>query len=77
MYAKFKADYPEFRVLSYTPEFKNIQIADGWAMEVGTVEAEYQMSAKDKPVNAPRTEGMRLLKRQSDGTWKFAVVGLK
>jgi hypothetical protein len=34
------------------------------------------MSAKDNPVTVSG-EAMRLLKRQSDGSWKFALVGLK
>jgi uncharacterized protein (TIGR02246 family) len=77
MYAKFKTDYPEFRVLKYTNDVTDVQIVHGWAIEVGYSEATYQMSAKDKPIIVPRTEGMRVLKRQSDGSWKFAVVGLK
>jgi hypothetical protein len=63
-------------VLSYAPNIKDVQIADGWAIEVGSVEATYRLSAKDNPVNA-NDKGMRLLKRQSDGSWKFALVGLK
>jgi len=34
------------------------------------------MSAKDNPVTI-QGEGMRVLKRQSDGSWKFALVGLE
>jgi len=45
--------------------------------EVGYTEATYKMSIKDNPVNFPRTPGMRVLKRQGDGSWKFALVGLK
>jgi hypothetical protein len=63
-------------VLKYSTEITNVQIADGWAIEVGNVEALYRTSAKDEPVNLKDT-GMRLLKRQSDGSWKFALVGLK
>ena len=79
MYAKSRAEYPDFKVLKYEPDFKHVQIAiaDGWAIEVGYTEATYQMSAKDSPVSVPRTKGMRLLKRQSDGSWKIALVGLK
>ena len=73
---KVHAQYPEFKVSKYTTEITNVQIADGWAIEVGNVEAIYRMSAKDDPVNL-RDTGMRLLKRQSDGSWKFALVGLK
>lgn len=73
---KVHAQYPEFKVLKYTTEITNVQIADGWAIEVGNVEAIFRMSAKDELVNL-RDTGMRLLKRQSDGSWKFALVGLK
>jgi hypothetical protein len=34
------------------------------------------LSAKDNPVTVS-DKGMRLLKRQSDGSWKFALVGLR
>jgi uncharacterized protein (TIGR02246 family) len=77
MYAKFKTDYPEFKVLKYTNEITDVQIVDGWAIEVGYLESTYRVSAKDDPVNVPRTENMRVLKRQSDGSWKFALVGMK
>lgn len=77
MYAKVKTDYPEFKVLQYTNDVTDVQIVANWAIEVGYSEATYQMSTKDKPVIVPRTHGMRVLKRQSDGSWKFAVVGLK
>jgi len=73
---KDHAEHPEFKVLKYAPEIKDVQIADGWAIEVGSVEATYRLSAKDNPVNVS-DRGMRLLKRQSDGSWKFALVGLK
>ena len=75
-YAKMKAAYPEFRVLKYEPVITEVQIADGWALEVGTFAATYKMSAKDEPASV-NDKGMRLLKRQSDGAWKFALVGMK
>ena len=76
-YQKFWADHPDFKVLKYTTDINDVQIADGWAVEVGYTEATYKMSAKDAPVSVPRTEGMRLLKRQSDGSWKFALCCMK
>jgi uncharacterized iron-regulated protein len=78
-YAQFRADYPEFEVLKYAPDYKDMQtaIVDRWAIEVGYIEAIYKMSAKAAPISAPRTKGMRLLKRQSDGSWKFALVGMR
>lgn len=75
-FQKFWAQYPDFRVLKYTPNIRDVQIADGWAIEVIHSEATFKMSAKDDPVSV-QTDGIRVLKRQSDGSWKFALVGLK
>jgi uncharacterized protein (TIGR02246 family) len=75
-YAKFRAGYPDFQVLKYAPNIKDIQVADGWAIEVIYGESTYKLSAKDNPVTV-KGESLRVLKRQSDGSWKFALVGLK
>ena len=75
-YAKFRPDYPDFKVLKYAPEIKDVQIADDWAIEVGDFAATYMTSPKDNPVSV-NDKGMRVLKRQSDGSWKFALVGLE
>jgi uncharacterized protein (TIGR02246 family) len=76
MYEQFRAANPDFKVMSYVSDIKDIQIAGDWAIEIGKVQATYKLSAKDAPVNV-NDKGMRLLKRQSDGSWKFALVGLK
>ena len=78
-YAKFHAQYPEFKVLKYAPDYKSMQtaIVDEWAIEVGYTDAIVKMSANAEPMTIPRVKGVRLLKRQSDGSWKFALVGLK
>jgi uncharacterized protein (TIGR02246 family) len=76
MYEKLRVDYPDFKVLKYAPVITDVQIADGWAIEVGTFEATYKMSEKGDPVSV-NDKGVRVLKRQRDGSWKFAVVGLK
>ncbi len=76
MYEKFRTNYPDFKVVKYAPVIAKVQIADGWAIEVGTFDATYKMSPKDDPVSV-NDKGVRVLKRQSDGSWKFAVVGLK
>jgi uncharacterized protein (TIGR02246 family) len=75
-YQKFRTDYPEFKVLKYAPDIKNVQIADDWAIEVGNFAGTYKISAKDDPVSTDG-KGMRVLKRQNDGSWKFALAGLK
>ncbi len=71
VYEKFRADYPDFQVLKYAPEIQDVQVADGWAIEWVYYEATYKMSAKDNPVSMRRKD-LRVLKRQSDGSWKFA-----
>jgi hypothetical protein len=76
MYAKVRANYPEFRVLKYAPNITDVQIADGWAIEVGDFAGTFQMSAKEAPISV-NDKGARVLRRQADGTWKLAVVGLK
>ena len=72
-YAKFRTDHPEFKVLKYSPEFKDLQIVDGWAIESVDANGTFKMRAKDDPVTVQQ-KLLRLLKRQSDGSWKFALV---
>ena len=67
---KFRADYPDFKVLKYAPEIQDVQVVDGWAIEWVYYEATFKMSAKDSPVGM-RRKGLRVLKRQSDGSWKL------
>jgi len=78
-YEKFRAAYPDFQVLKYAPDYKGMEtaIVDEWAIEVGYTDATFKMSANAAPVSPPRAKAMRLLKRQGDGSWKFALVGMK
>jgi uncharacterized protein (TIGR02246 family) len=71
VYEKFRADHPDFQVLKYAPDYKDVQVADGWAIEWVYYEATYKMSAKDNPVSMQRKD-LRVLKRQGDGSWRFA-----
>jgi uncharacterized protein (TIGR02246 family) len=71
VYGKFRAEHPDFKVLKYAPEIQDLQVADGWAIEWVYYEATFKMSAKDDPVSMRRKD-LRVLKRQSDGSWKFA-----
>jgi ketosteroid isomerase-like protein len=70
---KFHSQYPGFKVLSYAAKYKNIQIEDGMACEWGEHESQFKMSPEAPPVSWHGT-GFHLLKRQSDGSWKFAVM---
>ena len=76
--AKFRAANPGFKVLRYVPDLLHFStaIADGWALETGTLSATFKMSAKDDPVS-PNIKTLRVLQRQTDGAWKFALVELK
>jgi uncharacterized protein (TIGR02246 family) len=48
---KFRAQYPDLKVLSYTPKYKNIQVEDGLACEWFEREAEYKLSPESPPVS--------------------------
>jgi ketosteroid isomerase-like protein len=70
---KFAAEYPGFKVLSYTAKYKNIQIEDGLACEWGEHESQFKMSPEAPPVSWHAT-GFHVLKRQNDGSWKLALM---
>jgi ketosteroid isomerase-like protein len=62
-----KSDRP--RTLCYKPEIQDVQIAGDWAFEWGYI------SYKDSSTpHAMRGKVLRVIKRQSDGSWKFARV---
>lgn len=70
---KGRAEYPGFKVLSYVPKYKNIQIEGGLACEWGEHHAQYKLSPEAPPVSL-NLKGFDVLRRQSDGSWKFAVL---
>ena len=70
---KGRAANPGLRVLSYAPKFKSLQIEDGLACEWFASDANFKLSPDDPPQSWHGT-GLRVLRRQSDGYWKFAVL---
>jgi ketosteroid isomerase-like protein len=70
---EFHAHHPGFKVLSYVPKYKNLQIEDGLACEWFEREGEYKLSS-DASSAKWRAKGLEALKRQSDGSWKFALI---
>jgi uncharacterized protein (TIGR02246 family) len=70
---KIHTQYPGFKVLSYVPKYKNIQIEDGLACEWSEREGEYKLSS-DSPLANWHAKGLQALKRQSDGSWKFVLI---
>lgn len=65
--------HPDAKVVSYKPEVKDLQVADGWAFEWDTFEASYKESEKAE-AKTFRAKALRILKKQPDGSWKFARV---
>jgi ketosteroid isomerase-like protein len=62
-----KPDRP--RTLCYKSEIKDVRIAGEWAFEWGYIS--YRDSKNPKPI---RGKVLRVMKRQPDGSWKFARV---
>jgi ketosteroid isomerase-like protein len=70
---KARVQYPGFKVLSYTAEYKNIQIEGGLACEWGEHKAQYKLSPESQPASLD-AKALDVLKRQSDGSWKFVML---
>ena len=70
---RWQANLHGGRTLSYKPELKDLQIVDGWAFEWGTIEVVYRESEKggEKTLHG---KVLRVLKKEADGSWKFARV---
>ncbi|MBI2956937.1 MAG: DUF4440 domain-containing protein [Acidobacteria bacterium] len=70
---KFWAEHRGLKVLSYEPQIKDLQVAGEWAFEWGNFEATFKLSEEAPPVPY-RGKVLRVLRRQSDASWKFARV---
>ena len=70
---RWQANLHGGRTLSYKPNLKDLQIVDGWAFEWGTFEVRFRESERgsEKVLNG---KILRVLKKQEDGSWKFARV---
>jgi uncharacterized protein (TIGR02246 family) len=70
---KDQLEHPNAKVVSYKPEIMDLQVVDGWAFEWDLFEGSFKESEKGE-VKSFRGKGLRVLKRQPDGEWKFARV---
>jgi hypothetical protein len=70
---KVRAEFPDFKVLSYAAEYNNTQIEDGMACEWGEHKAQYKLSPETSAVGLD-LKAFHVLRRQTDGSWKFAVL---
>jgi uncharacterized protein (TIGR02246 family) len=68
-----KAAHPCSKVLGYKSEIKSLEFGDGWAFEWTHFDVSFQESAGSE-VKSFRGKGLRVLKREPDGSWKFARV---
>ncbi len=68
-----RAQAPEMRVISYKPQIEDLQIVGDWAVEWDYFDASYRESEKGEVKNF-RAKALRVLRRQPDGSWKFARV---
>jgi uncharacterized protein (TIGR02246 family) len=64
-------EHPNTKIVSYKPEIRDLQVVNGWAFEWDTFEASYKESEKTE-VKSFRAKALRILKKQPDGSWKFA-----
>jgi len=70
---KLRARYPGLKVLSYTSKYKNLQVEDGLACEWFEKKGEYKLSPESPPASW-HANGLVVLKRQSDGSWKGVMI---
>ena len=70
---KVHSQHPGFKVLSYVPKYRDIEINGELACEWFEREGEYKLSA-DSPSSKWQAKGLQVLKRQSDGSWKFLML---
>jgi len=70
---KDSLEHPNSKVVSYKPEIKDLQVVDGWAFEWDTFEGSYKES-ENAEVKSFRAKALRILRKQPDGSWKFARV---
>ena len=66
---RWEASADRAKTLCYKSEIKDVQIVGDWAFEWGYFS--YKDSSNPKPM---RGKVLRVMKRQTDGSWKFARV---
>jgi uncharacterized protein (TIGR02246 family) len=68
---KEKVEHPGGKTVKYKVDVKDTQIIEGWAFEWAYFETSYRETDK-APVQSFRGKVLRVMKRQADGSWKFA-----
>jgi uncharacterized protein (TIGR02246 family) len=68
---KEKIEHPGGKTVKYKVDVKDTQIVGDWAFEWAYFESSYRETEK-APVQSFRGKTLRVMKRQADGSWKFA-----
>ena len=71
--AAARAQFPGFKVLSYSAEYKSTQVEGAMACEWGEHRAQYKLS-QETPAASLDLQAFHVLRRQTDGSWKFVVL---
>jgi ketosteroid isomerase-like protein len=66
-----RGDSDKIKVTDYRLNFQELEIVDGWAFEWGTSTETIQPLKGGEPKTA-NAKLLRVLRRQSDGSWKIA-----
>jgi len=69
---KVYSQSPRMKVLSYTSKYKNLHVDGVLACEWFEKKAEYELSPESPPIRW-HANGLLVLKRQSDGSWKAVM----
>ena len=67
------AKSPSVKVVKYVPDIRDVQVAGDVAYEWGYFDAA-QQSSEQQPAESVRAKLLRVMKRERDGSWKFARV---
>ena len=69
--AMYQSFFPQFSTVEQTVTIEELVILDGWAIMWGAESLTLVPARGGLPVNL-QGSGMTVLKRQNDGSWKFA-----
>ena len=67
------AKSPSAKVLNYVPDFRDLHVAGHVAYEWGYFDSTFKASEGEQPVSF-RAKFVRVMKQQSDGSWKFTRI---
>jgi len=65
--------HPNARIVSYVPDIRDVTIEGTWAFEWGYFAGSYS-DGTNKEATAFRAKLLRVLKKEKDGSWRFARV---